>query len=585
MSRYRVLLPQLRRPKGAGRRARLRGLVRSDDKGLSIVEIIISIAIFALIAAFMSQTLATGLRGVLLGKRREVATQEANRALEIVRSLSYDAIGLVQTDPTIASDDEIETQGGKLSYRANATWEPLMWAIQPDSHPFNPHILDVVRGSTDLTRHIYVTGVDTDGDANSFELKRVTVQVFWDDSGTKGPENSVRASTLVNESGLIPTGDPGTGTDPLFARTFATGGSLKVNSTLLGLTNPLNVSLPSSSGDSTFRAISTTNCTTKSASLDALNLVDLPGYSVTTTADDDSQTATPSDPDPASNPGVLTIPLGPVGNLIGAAINSPVACEATTNPLGHEAGSASALSALNATSNVSLLGLPLLPWVLNLANIQALPVTQEINHEIVSDEREVEATAGASTGAVNLLKIAGVVPDGLFRLDAITYGATVRGVSRPATPSAAPSVSSPTINLRVFDTTSQLGSTCNGAIATGITAVRSHPYCVLTINPAAAGFTGRSIELSSSFLHGLGLLLPVVDLGYSLKLDILPPAKSPIDGVTGPNGETRWSAEYTPISVSAHLDATLLGISIINADVDLNFGTVRAEACAGPTCG
>jgi hypothetical protein len=76
-----------------------------------------------------------------------------------------------------------------------------------------------------------------------------------------------------------------------------------------------------------------------------------------------------------------------------------------------------------------------------------------------------------------------------------------------------------------------------------------------------------------------------VNLSYSLKLDILPPAKSPVDGVTGPNGERRWSAEYTPISVSAHLGATLLGTSLIDADVDLNFGTVRAEACAGPTCG
>jgi prepilin-type N-terminal cleavage/methylation domain-containing protein len=578
MPEYRVLLPQLKRhPKGAGKRRGIRGLVRSGDQGFSIIEVLVAIGIFAVIASFMAQTLAVGMRGVLLGKRREIATQEANRMLEIARSLSYNAIGLIQTDPTIASDSAIEAHSGKLSYLANSTWEPLAWSTKPSGHPFNPHIQSLTRGSTELIRHIYVTGVNTDSEASTFELKRVIVQVSWSGGGTAGPENSVRAQTLINENGLILDGG-----GPLTAETFATGGSLKINSALLGLSAPLDIKLPSSTGDSTFRAVSTTNCTTKSASLAALNLVDLPGYSVTTTADDDSRTATPPNPPPASNSGILTIPLGPVANLLGAAVNSPVACEATTDPFGHEEGTASALSALNANANVPLLGLPLLPWVLNLANVQSLPVSQEINHELVSGQREVAASAGASTGAVNLLKIAGVIPDGLFMLDAITYGASVRGAE--GTPSGAPTITSPTFNLRVFDASNQLGGGCAAAVVPGVTASRSGAYCVLTVNPLAAGFTGLSIDLNSSFLQNLGLLLPVVNLTYSVKLDILPPAKSPIAGVTGPNGEKRWSAEYTPASVSASLDATLLGTSIIDADVDLNLGTVSAKACSGATC-
>ncbi len=569
MPKYRVVWPQFSRPGGAGKRPGLRGLVRSEDKGFSLIEVIVSIGVFAIIAAFMSQTLATGMRGVLLGKRREIATQEANQVLEIARSLSYNAVGLLQTDPSIASDTEIEAHSGKLSYEVNSVWEPIIWATNPSGHPFNPHIQDLTRGSTKLRRHVYVTGVNTDGDATTFELKRVLVQVYWTGGGTAGPENSVRAQTLVNETGTPPTGG---GTAPLTAKTFASGGSLKVASGLpaLGLTTPLDIGLPNSRGDSTFRAVSTTNCTTKSASLSALNLVDLPGYTVTTTADDDSRTETPSNPSPQSASGLLNIPLGPIGDLIGPVINSPVACEAEADGLAHEQGSASALGVFSATDNVLALG-GLLNWLLTLASVDGLPVTQSIDHEEVSGQREVAATTHAAFGMVNLLKIPGIIGDGVVRVDALDYRASVRGSA--GTPSVAPTVTAPVINLRVFDNGNKLGSVCTS---------RSGSYCVVQVNPSAAGFNGLSFTVSHNFTQLLGL--NIVNLIYSATIDILPPAKSGLNGVTGPNGEKRWSAEYTPLSISTSLDANILGIPLIDADVDLKLGTVRAEACAGATC-
>jgi hypothetical protein len=75
-----------------------------------------------------------------------------------------------------------------------------------------------------------------------------------------------------------------------------------------------------------------------------------------------------------------------------------------------------------------------------------------------------------------------------------------------------------------------------------------------------------------------------VSLAYTTTIDILPPAKTDADGEIGPNGERRWTAEYTPIAVSASLDSSVLGISLIDVDVDFNLGQVSAKACAGATC-
>jgi hypothetical protein len=80
--------------------------------------------------------------------------------------------------------------------------------------------------------------------------------------------------------------------------------------------------------------------------------------------------------------------------------------------------------------------------------------------------------------------------------------------------------------------------------------------------------------------------LNVVSLAYTIEIDILAPTKNAVGGTTQPNGEKTWSAEYTPLSVSASLNVgvPLLGLNLVDADVDLNLGTVRAQACAGATC-
>lgn len=554
------------------------------DEGFSVIEVSVALAIFALVATFLTQLLGVGFRGVLLGKRREVATQEANRVLEIARSLSYDAIGLVQSDPTIAQDTaNITSQGGVLSFRPDEAWEPIMWAPNATNHPYDPHITNVVRGSTALTVHVYVTGVDGDADGE-VDLKRVTVRVSWADDAPTGANNEVRAQTLINAEGLVACQQPcdGSGPDaltPLRAETFASGGVLRVDSSLLGLSAPLDITLPTSSGESTYRLVSDARCTTHSAGLQITDALDLPGYSVTARADNDAATQTPSDPPESTDTGVLAIPAGPARDLLGPSVGSPVACDAAVAPLPTEDGTASPLSALNAQKNVTALG-GLLNWLLTVASASTAPITQEIVNETVAGQREAAGDADAAFGTVQLLKIPGVIGSGVLQIDALAYGASVRAAA--GTPSAAPAVSAPAFTVRVFDNGNKLGATCATAAGTGITANRSGSYCVLTVTPGTAGFVGKQITLTHNFTQLVGL--DIVNLAYTTTVDLLPPATGPAAGVDGPNGERRWSAEYTPMAVSASLDASVLGAPLIDVDVEMNLGSVKADACAGAAC-
>jgi hypothetical protein len=551
----------------------------------------VAMAVFSIVAVFMTQTLGSGLKGVLGGKRREIAIQEGQRILELARSLSYDAIGLSQTDPTLTSaqDSAVQTQNfgspavAKKAYLAGSTWEPLLFVTSPLSD-FSPHKATLTRGSTTLTRYVYVTGIDDNSDGE-FDLKRVTVRVSWNNAGSPGPKNEIRVQTKITEAGLIPTGN-GTSTSRLTGGAFATGGSVTVNAaTLLGLSAPLSITLPTSTGETDYRAVSSANCTAKSLAMSVLDVLDLPAESVAVSADDDSRTTTSASPATQSKSGSLSIPG--VGSILGAgAIGSPVSCEANVNTLGHELGTGSALSTtLNTQQSVLGLG-GLISWLLTLASVQAQPVSQQIDHQTVSGQREVFSQASAALGTVQALKLPfGGLTNGLVQVDALSYSASVRGAE--GTPSAAPTITAPSFTVRVLDNGNRLGAACTTGLTLtpGITVTRSGTYCVFTVTPSTAGFTGLRIPVSHNFTNLLGL--NVVSLAYTIAVDILPPTKNGVSGTTGTNGEKTWTAEYTPLSVSASLTAgvPLLGLNLIDADVDLNLGTVRAQACAGATCG
>lgn len=196
-------VPGPRAPVHAGGPARQSGF-RTDEGGFTFVEVVAAIGIFSLVSLFMAAVMAGGMRGVMLGKQRSVATADANQLLETARSLSYADVGLASNDATLDTDPAIATVSP-----TNRTYqsEPIVFARSTQSHPFSPHVQAVSRTPVSLTRAIYVTGVDTNADGVP-DVKRVTVVVSWARSPIAGVASSVAASTLISVNSPGTPGNP-----------------------------------------------------------------------------------------------------------------------------------------------------------------------------------------------------------------------------------------------------------------------------------------------------------------------------------------------------------------------------------------
>lgn len=580
---------------------RLAGFRPRDEDGFSLVDVTVAIGIFAVVMVLISAALATGMRGVLLGKRREVAAQEANRLLELSRSLAYDEIGLAAGDPTLTTDPAIVTIGGVKRYlvdAAGSVYEPILFATNTTAHPFNPHIQSASRGSTDLTNHVYVTGVDTDGDG-LFDYKRVTARVLWRENGTAGPMNEVRAQTYVDEGGLVPVGPTNcsggscgtvTGRLPMAATTLVDAGSVSVK-TDRGKTAPVEHAvlptdpvigrLPTSSGRSETRAVSELNCTGGSTFLQH-GATTLGKHNVSVTVDDDASPTSPypeasqdawagSPPDLITGGGLIdTVVLEP-------AIASPISCLADavyTDGYPYEIGMGSGSATLTFTEDITGTGVG--TNSLTVASVHSPTVTQSIDHDVSGTVRDILSSAQGSVGTVEVMQLAGLIPEGLIHVDAFTYQATVTSTDPTTTPPA-PAVTVPGgITVKLFDPT---------MVVTGCTS-RSGAYCVIAFDPAS-GFSGMSKTISGTLTTNLGL----TKITYTASLEAFPPTASTANGVVGPNGEKRWSADYTALSLSAALEVELTlnpltgeKVTLTDSEVDLQLAKLAIDACSGVSC-
>lgn len=567
-----------------------------------------SIGVFAVVLLLISTMLAAGMRGVLLGKRREVAVQEANRLIEMARSLSYDEVGLASNDPTIPSDPEIVDQSGTASYLVDdstSAYEPIIWAATSADHPLNPHTITVDRGATQLTSHVYVTGVETDGQP-PFDMKRVLARVEWREDGTEGPSNVVRAQSFVDESGLVnppgapssspcPSGDPscgGVGNVPIEASTLASAGTISARTdrgSLLNLvdavlpTDPVVVGLPSSRGRASHHGVSDITCTSESFYLQDPVGTQYGGDTVSASADDDGVTAKPEDPADQSKPGSFSVSgLDAVDELVAqTGLASPISCHAsatdsdgmtpTDDGLPYERGQADGPSVVTMTEDIS--GANLLSDTLTVLSLDAASAEQSIDHALDGGRQDVLSTASGSFGNLQVLSEPGKIPSGLVRVGAFDYSASA--TASDGTP-AAPQVSVPGgLTIDVFDPEADIpAATCTS---------RTGSYCTIAFDPLADGFSAAA---EGSVTANLGL----TTLSYEIDVQAFP-APAVTDGEIGANGERRWTAEYTALQISTRLriavtvDA-LLGTEVLLTDtlLDLGLGKVSAAGCTGVGC-
>ncbi len=545
-----------------------------------------------MVMVLMSSMMSVGLQGVLLGKQRETAVQEMNRLLEISRSLAYDNVGLAQNDPALASDPAIVDVGGQKQYLVEApdTYEPLSWATNTSNHPFNPHVKTFDRGPSELTSYVYVTGVDANGNG-SVDYRRVTVRVEWTSRRPGGPENEVRAQTLVSEGGIVPIAPPGSGGSavPLSGETFALAGtgSLRVDrGSLLELVpadaptvDSVIATYPQSQGSSKAPVPNGASCTSTSVSLQGPTH-SYGNHTVSVTADDDPTSGAPPDPDPKSHPGTTNVTgSDAVDNMLAeSTLSSPVTCEATvdhTDALPYERGTATGPTSMTFTQDISGTGLGV--DVLSVMKQESPNVTQQIDHDLLSGSRLVQSGAHGSVGETRIMEVVGAIPRGLVRVGAFQYDLHA-GAS--ALDPGAPTFTVPGgIHIEIWDPNEAISSgSCSDRTADG--------YCQVTVNPDAAGFQGWSAGIESQVkLFNLGL----TEVKTDVTVDVLPPAMKP--GIQGPNGETIWEASYTAVSITARTRITvtvdeLLGTKLLLTDsiADVVLGQGRATGCMGAVC-
>lgn len=567
-----------------------------------MIEVLAAIGIFAIVMLMLSTMMAAGMRGVLLGKQRETAVQEMNRLLETARSLSYDNVGLAADDPTIPSDAEIVDVDSDLSYLVEDPdrYEPIEWATKTADHPFNPHIRTFDRGASTLTSHVYVTGVDAVGNG-MVDYRRVTVRVSWDPRGTAGSENEVRASTYISESGADPV-NPALTAD---ANSFAGSASLQavvgdldpLTHVSAGNVDPIVLKLPETTGQSQAPVPSTVTCASRMLSIETEQGTDptLGGRSVSVTADDDPSGA-PTDPGDHYDDGSVTI--GALGQGVFATpstLSSPIFCSATAEAadgLPHEEGWGEGPSSIALGQNLGqALGLDKFGTVTLLEHTQSR-VEQSIDHDIVSDTRQLEGHASGSIGSTRVLDLWYVAPRGLVNVESFAYDVQARtSAVEPTGPSASVSGG---ITVEVFDPSARIDDAlCDERDADG--------YCRATLSPGSFGFDGWSAsfavqEKSVDLVDLLGLsLTDILDLGltsdlledawirWDVSVDALPPSVE--DGVVGPNGEKRWKASYTAVSVSSRLSIRLEdNTRVADAFVDVVLGQGTARGCRGAAC-
>lgn len=545
-----------------------------------MVEVVVSIGVFAVVMLLISTMLAAGMRGVLLGKRQEVASQEANRVSELARSIEFNELGLAQGDPTLDDDPAIVTKNGVRGYVVDESigkWEPLVYATSATDHPFNPHKETYQRGGTELDRYVYVTGVDDDGDG-AYDFRRVLTRVDFPSEGADGSETDVQTQTLFDDDGSVPAGQL-----PLTADAFSGSAVASVRSDrgdLLNLIdavlpeNPVNLNLPTTIGDGNLRAVSEVGCSSSSAHLEDPDGTTYGEHTVTARADDDGSPTSDYPPEDSDSwSGTDAVSAGNLtDDLLGeSSIGSSLNCLADaidTDDLPYEEGEGSMDTTITTIEDISDTGLS--SDTLYVFELDSASADQSIDAATPSTEREVTASASGSVGEVSFMRTAGVLPSGLVTVHGVDYG--VSATASEGTPSSAPSVTSSTgLTLEIFDPDGSLG----------VCTSRSGDYCIVDVDPTASGFSGFSGSVSGAVTVNDGL----TELRFTTDVTAFPPSTSPGSGTSG-NTYTRWSSEYTPLSVSTSLEIELLldGVILTKSAADMSYGKVSAKGCAGMGC-
>lgn len=199
----------------------LRRLFRGEEAGFTLIEVVAAMSILAVGFLTLTTAATTGMRLVVQGRQRQVATEAVNARLEHLRNLPYAqvALGSQPAHSTDAGNPDFDVNTGATGYdyEGDGTYETL---IVDTAGGQVLHIEDpVVVGSTELIVYQYVTWVDDPGITGTQDYKRVTIVATFRTAGTPGRPKTVQVSALltpgsVTVSGTAPGATQGSSSTP-----------------------------------------------------------------------------------------------------------------------------------------------------------------------------------------------------------------------------------------------------------------------------------------------------------------------------------------------------------------------------------
>ncbi|MEA3020024.1 MAG: hypothetical protein QOI47_1548, partial [Actinomycetota bacterium] len=163
-----------------------------DERGFTLIELVIASGVMALVLASLAYTGTMAFADAALSRNRTVATSLANEAIERVRALPYNtvAIGLGTSDLAAGTDSAATLSAGAYRFGGeripngnNATVSPIV-----------PHQVTRVIDHATYTVSVYVTYFNDDPTTRSF---RVTANVSWVSPLRAKAQKFVQVQTVI----------------------------------------------------------------------------------------------------------------------------------------------------------------------------------------------------------------------------------------------------------------------------------------------------------------------------------------------------------------------------------------------------
>lgn len=183
--------------------------VPAGQGGFTLVELIVALALIAVVAVGFTVSVGLGFRTIAVAKQRTTASEIASARLEHVRNVPYDLVALSSqpthnADPT-HPDHGVSADGTTYDVTGNGDDETL---IVDTANGLVLHLEDPVQiGSTVMEIYQYVTWVDDPSIGGTEDYKRVTVVVRYKTPASTGISTTLRVSTLVTRGTItFPSG-------------------------------------------------------------------------------------------------------------------------------------------------------------------------------------------------------------------------------------------------------------------------------------------------------------------------------------------------------------------------------------------